>query len=191
MLIPRTKFMRRKFRSTIAALTALIVSGLCIALPGTASAQIAVSAFPVPPTLDQPSPNTDVSQAEPAIEPAPDGSNVEWFLVNAQWQDLLSMTPTGTMAHVGTGFATDVGPPDAYASVDADGFGYASSILQDVGRIVVHVVAKIQRVVGRWAHAAGAVGEKRLDAEVARELDRVDAEHASRFRVQRHFDGRR
>jgi hypothetical protein len=115
--------MRRKFRSTIAAL-ALTVGGLCIALPGTASAQIAVSAFPVPPTLDQASPNTDVSQAEPAIEPAPDGSNVEWFLVNAQWQDLLSMTPTGTMAHVGTGFATDVGPPDAYASVDADGFDW-------------------------------------------------------------------
>jgi hypothetical protein len=124
LLIPRTKFMRRKFRSTIAALTALIVSGLCIALPGTASARVAVSAFPVPPTLDQPSPSSDTSQLEPAIEPAPDGSNSEWFVVNAQWQDLLSITPTGTMGHVGTGFATDAGPPDTYASVDADGFDW-------------------------------------------------------------------
>src|ERR1700735_4874993 len=104
LLIPRTKFIRRKFRSTIAALTALIVGGLCVALPGTASAHIAVSPCPVPPTLDQPSPNTGISQVEPAIEPAPDGSNAEWFVVSAQWQDVLSVTPTGTMAHVGTGF---------------------------------------------------------------------------------------
>ena len=123
-MIPRTKFIRRKFRSTVAALAALTVGGLCIALPATASAQITVSAFPVPPTLDEPSPNTQVSQVEPAIEPAPDGSNAEWFLVNAQWQDLLSVTPTGTMTAVGTGFATDAGAPDAYASVDADGYDW-------------------------------------------------------------------
>lgn len=124
LLIPRTKLIRRKFRSTIAALAAVAVGGLCIALPATASAQIAVSAFRVPPTLDEPSPNTHVSQVEPAIEPAPDGSNAEWFLVNAQWQDLLSVTPTGTMTHVGTGFASDAGAPDTYASVDADGFDW-------------------------------------------------------------------
>jgi hypothetical protein len=124
LLIPRTNFMRRKFRSAIATLTTLIVGGLCVALPGTASARIAVSAFTVPPTLDKPSPSKSVSLVEPAIEPAPDGSNSEWFLVNAQWQDLLSVTPTGTMGHVGTGFSTDSGPPDTYASVDADGFDW-------------------------------------------------------------------
>ena len=78
----------------------------------------------MPATLDKPSPNTKVSQLEPAIEPAPDGSNAEWFLVNAQWQDLLSLTPAGTMTAVGTGFATDAGAPDAYASVDADGYDW-------------------------------------------------------------------
>jgi hypothetical protein len=65
-----------------------------------------------------------ISQVEPAIEPAPDGSNAEWFVTNAQWQDVLSVTPTGTMAQVGTGFATDAGAPDTYASADADGFDW-------------------------------------------------------------------
>ena len=123
-MIPRTKFIRRKFRSAAATLAALTVGGLCIALPGTAAAAITVSAFPVPPTLDQPSPHTGISLVEPAIEPAPNGSNAEWFLVNAQWQDLLSVTPVGAMTAVGTGFANDAGAPDAYASVDARGFDW-------------------------------------------------------------------
>jgi len=123
-VIPRTKFVGLKFRSFATGLAAFAVAGLWIALPASASAQITVSAFPVPATLDRPSPNTKASEVGPAIEPAPDGSNAEWFLVNAQWQDLLSVTPTGTMTKVTTGFSTDAGPPDTYASVDADGFDW-------------------------------------------------------------------
>jgi hypothetical protein len=140
-LITRTTFIRRKFRSTAAAGAALAVTWLGIALPGTALARITVSGFRVPPTLDQPSPNTSVSELEPAIEPAPDGSDAEWFVVNAQWQDLLSVTPSGSMTSVGTGFANDLGAPDTYASVDADGFDWVLDNYQGSPEQALYAVA--------------------------------------------------
>ena len=61
---------------------------------------------------------------EPAIEPAPDGSNAEWFVVSGQSQDLLSITPTGQQTRVASGLPADSGYPDNYASVDADGYDW-------------------------------------------------------------------
>jgi virginiamycin B lyase len=61
----------------------------------------------------------------PALEPAPDGSDAEWVVVNGAHQDLLSMTPSGVQSIVAkSAFRSDNGPPVAYASVDADGYDW-------------------------------------------------------------------
>ena len=65
----------RKLRS-IAVL--LLMAAAALMLPAIASAQVTVSAYPV--TLDT-APVGSNSTLEPAIAPAPDGANAEWFVV--------------------------------------------------------------------------------------------------------------
>lgn len=85
---------------------------------------IAVTAFPISPAVVATAGVGGATQV-PALAPAPDGSDAEWLVVNGQHQDLVSVTPTGQEARLEQGaFASDNGPPDAYASVDADGYDW-------------------------------------------------------------------
>jgi streptogramin lyase len=120
-LIYGTGQIHRKLRSAAAVLT--IAAAWCLALPGIASATVSVSGIQASTALDG-IPSGGNTLLEPAIAPAPDGSNAEWFVVSGQNQDLLSITPTGQQSRVGRGLPTDSGYPDNYASVDADGYDW-------------------------------------------------------------------
>ena len=138
-LIQRTSLGHRKLRSAvIGAVTAVI--GL--ALPGLAGAQpspqITVSAFPV--SLDAALSGSN-SLVEPAIAPAPDGSNAEWFVVSGRNQNLLSISPTGQQSTIASGLASDAGSPVTYASVNADGYDWILDNDQGPGNVLYAVGA--------------------------------------------------
>ena len=78
---------------------------------------------------------------EPAIAPAPDGSNAEWFVLSGQNQALLSITPTRQQSRVATGLPADSGAPDNYASVDADGYDWILDNDQGPGNVLYAVGA--------------------------------------------------
>jgi hypothetical protein len=101
----------------------IVAAAGCLALPGIASASVTVSGIPASTSLNG-VPSGGNTLLEPAIAPAPDGSNAEWFVVSGQNQDLLSITPTGQQSRVAAGLPADSGYPDNYASVDADGYDW-------------------------------------------------------------------
>lgn len=137
-LIHGTSLAHRKLRSAVPALLAIVVAAL--ALPALASAQVTVSAYPVSTALDA-LPAAGNSVVEPAIAPAPDGSNAEWFVVSARNQALLSISPTGQQQKVANGFATDAGAPVNYASVEADGYYWVLDNDQGPGNVLYAVGA--------------------------------------------------
>ncbi len=106
--------MHRKLRSA-AAIVVVAATGY-LALPAAASAKVSVTGLPVSAGAN--------SVIEPAIEPAPDGTNAEWFAVSGNNVKLLSDTPTGQQSTLATGLAKDAGSPDNFASVDADGYDW-------------------------------------------------------------------
>lgn len=113
--------MHRKLRS-VAALFALIGATVLI-LPSAADAAVSVSAYGVPSSLVA-VPALSGTVAEPAIQPAPDGSDAEWAVVSGRGQNVVSITPTGHQTKVAGGLDSDSGTPDNYASVDADGYDW-------------------------------------------------------------------
>jgi hypothetical protein len=120
-LIYGTGRIHRKLRSAAAVL--IIAAAGYLALPGIANASVTVSGIQASAALDG-VPSGGNTLLEPAIAPAPDGSNAEWFVVSGQNQDLLSITPTGQQSRVARGLPADSGYPDNYASVDADGYDW-------------------------------------------------------------------
>jgi hypothetical protein len=119
-LIHGTGRIHRKLRSATAVLA---VAGGCLAVPAIASASVNVSGIPASTSRDG-VPSGGHTLLQPAIAPAPDGSNAEWFVVSGQNQDLLSITPTGRQSRIAAGLPADSGYPDNYASVDADGYDW-------------------------------------------------------------------
>lgn len=113
--------MHRKLRSR-AALVALTGATVLI-LPSAADAALSVSAYPVPTSLVA-LPALNGTVAEPAIQPAPDGSDAEWAVVSGRGQNVVSITPAGHQTKVAAGLDSDSGIPDNYASVDADGYDW-------------------------------------------------------------------
>ena len=103
-LIHRTSNKHRKLRWT----TAVTVASAALALPAVAGAQVTVSGYPVSSSL-APAPSGGISIVEPAIAPAPDGSDAEWFVVSGTKQWLLSISPTGQQSSVANGLASDDG----------------------------------------------------------------------------------
>ena len=117
----RTGLIDRKLRS---AATLIGLIGLIIAIvPAAADAAVSVLAYPVPTSLVA-VPAQSGTVAEPAIQPAPDGSDSEWVVVSGQGQNVISVTPTGHQTRVTRGLDADSGIPDNYASVDADGYDW-------------------------------------------------------------------
>jgi macrodomain Ter protein organizer (MatP/YcbG family) len=125
-------------RSTIVAV--LVAVGAGFALPAVVDAKVTVTGYEVSPALDG-TPAGGTTAVEPAIAPAPDGSNAEWFVVSGQSQNLLSITPTGQQASVVTGLASDAGSPDNYASVVADGYDWILDNDQGPGNVLYAVGA--------------------------------------------------
>lgn len=133
-LIDRTSPRHRKLRSAAAA---IVAATAVLALPAVAAAQpITVSGFPV--TLDTAPVNSN-SITEPAIAPAPDGSDAEWFVVSGRNQNVLSISPTGKQATVASGLASDAGSPVNYASVAADGYDWVLDNDQGPGNVLYAV----------------------------------------------------
>jgi hypothetical protein len=136
----RTGVTARKLRSG-AALVGLIGATVAI-MPAAADAAVSVSAYRVPTSLVG-VPAQGGTVAEPAIQPAPDGSDAEWVVVSGQGQNVISITPTGHQTKVTHGLDADSGIPDSYASVDADGYdwildndqGQPENILYAVGAV--------------------------------------------------------
>ena len=118
-LIHRTSNKHRKLRWA----TAVTVASAVLALPAIASAKVTVSGYAVSSSL-APAPLGGYSIVEPAIAPAPDGSDAEWFVVSGTRQSMLSISPTGQQSSVASGLASDDGTPVNYASVDADGYDW-------------------------------------------------------------------
>jgi virginiamycin B lyase len=123
--------MHRKLRwVTLACLGLLAPAGLS-AMPQSAlgasshsTENVTVTSFPVSPQLVATGGAGGTLQV-PALAPAPDGSDSEWIIVDGGRQDLISVTPTGQQKMVQlSAFQSDNGPPDVYASVDADGFDW-------------------------------------------------------------------
>lgn len=131
--------MHPKLRSLATALGAAVVLLLA---PSTAGArphvQVRVSAYQVQQSLD-PVPNGQSSVAEPALSPAPDGSDAEWFVLSARNQSVLSITPDGQQSLVAAGLATDAGTPANYASVVADGYDWVLDNDQGPGNVLYAV----------------------------------------------------
>lgn len=135
-LIHRTSNEHRKLRWT----TAVTVASAALALPAVAGAQVTVSGYPVSSSL-APAPSGGISIVEPAIAPAPDGSDAEWFVVSGTKQWLLSISPTGQQSSVANGLASDDGTPVNYASVDADGYDWVLDNDQGPGNVLYAVGA--------------------------------------------------
>jgi hypothetical protein len=134
-LIQRTSVKQPKLRSVVALLAIAVTA---MALPAAANAQVTVSAYPV--TLDT-APSGTTSSVEPALAPAPDGSDSEWFVVSGHAQDLLSISPTGQQATIASSLASDSGTPVTYASVDADGYDWILDNDQGPGNVLYAVGA--------------------------------------------------
>ncbi len=135
-LIRRTRLTHLKLRSALTLLVA--VAGLCA--PAAAEAQISVAAFPVSTTLATPvSGGTTV--VEPALSPAPDGSNAEWFVVVGRNQNVLSITPAGQQRSVVRGLASDAGNSVNFASVSADGYDWVLDNDQGPGNVLYAIGA--------------------------------------------------
>jgi streptogramin lyase len=113
-VIHGTERMHRKLRSVAAVLVVAAVA--CLALPAAASAKISVSGITLSAGAN--------SVLQPAIAPAPDGTDAEWFAVSGTNQELLSVAPTGQATTLATGLEADAGAPDNFASVDADGYDW-------------------------------------------------------------------
>jgi streptogramin lyase len=107
----------------VAAVGIVAAGGACLAMPAIANAGVTVSGIPASTSLDAVPPGGN-TLLQPAIAPAPDGSNAEWFVVSGQNQDLLAITPTGQQSRIALGLPADSGYPDTYASVDADGYDW-------------------------------------------------------------------
>ena len=69
-----------------------------------------------------------------------------------------------------------------------DRLGDASPILRDVRRVVTHVVAEVERLVGTYAHPAEAVGHERFDTPLAKGLGAVDSKKTALFAVKLQWD---
>lgn len=111
---------RWKLRSTSLAVLAGTVA---LILPAAAEASVTVAGYPVSTSLVY-VPSGGNTAVEPAIEPAPDGSDAEWVTVSGDRQNVISFTPIGAEKRVVGGLAADSGIPDNYASVDADGYDW-------------------------------------------------------------------
>ncbi len=98
-------------------------AALLIILPGVADAKVTVAGYPISTSLVY-VPSGGETVAEPAIQPAPDGSDTEWVTVSGDRQNVISLTPAGAQTRVVAGLAADSGTPDNYASVDADGYDW-------------------------------------------------------------------
>lgn len=135
-LIERTSPTHWKLRWLAAVMAA---TAAVTVLPAGASAQQpAVTGYPV--TLDS-APSGSSSVTEPAIAPAPDGSDAEWFVVSGRDQNLISISPTGQLSTVASGLASDAGTPVTYASVDADGYDWILDNDQGPGNVLYAVGA--------------------------------------------------
>lgn len=135
--------MSRKLRSSAAMVAAMAASLAVVAwllLPAVAGAKVLVTGYEISPSLDA-APSGGNTTIEPAIAPAPDGSDAEWFVVSGQNQDLLSITPTGEQSRVVRGLASDAGSPDNYASVVADGYDWILDNDQGPGNVLYAVGA--------------------------------------------------
>lgn len=139
-LIQRTSLTHLKLRLAAAVLLSAAAVLLSAAAPAGAQAapQITVSAHAV--TLDAP-PSGASSLVEPAISPAPDGSDAEWFVLSGRRQSLLSISPSGRQSTVASGLASDAGPPLTYASVSADGYDWVLDNDQGPGNVLYAVGA--------------------------------------------------
>ncbi len=120
-LTHRTEWTHRKLR-WLATLLAC-AGAMLVILPGVADAKVTVSGYPISTSLVY-VPSGGNTVAEPAIQPAPDGSDTEWVTVSGDRQNVISVTPTGAQTRVVAGLAADSGVPDNYASVDADGYDW-------------------------------------------------------------------
>ena len=136
-LIHGTSLTHRKLRWAAALLLAVAV---LLAVPALAAAQITVSGYQVPASLLA-VPTGGNSVLEPAIAPAPDGSDAEWFVASGRGQDVLSITPSGQEATVADGLASDAGTPVTYASVNADGYDWILDNDQGPGNVLYAVGA--------------------------------------------------
>lgn len=121
-----------------AVITAIAAGGL--ALPAAAGAQVTVAAYAVSSSL-VPASSAGTTLAEPAIAPAPDGSDAEWFVVSGHNQDLLSVTPSGHQSLAARGLAADAGAPVNFASVSADGYDWVLDNDQGPGNVLYAVGA--------------------------------------------------
>ena len=134
-LMNRTSPTHRKLRSAATTIVAAVV----LALPASAGAQqIGVSGYAV--SLNA-APAGANSVTEPAIAPAPDGSDAEWFVVSGRNQSLVSISPTGRQSLVANGLASDAGLPVNYASVVADGYDWVLDNNQGPGNVLYAVGA--------------------------------------------------
>ena len=137
--VQRTSLKPIKCRSVIAALATAAVA---LVLPTVADAQtspaITLSAHPV--TLDTAPPGSN-SSVQPAISPAADGSDAEWFVVSGRAQNLISISPSGQQSTVAANLASDNGSPVTYASVDADGYDWILDNDQGPGNVLYAVGA--------------------------------------------------
>jgi hypothetical protein len=124
-------------RSLVALLFACLGT---LMLPAIADAQPTVSGFAV--ALDAALAGSGSnSLIEPALAPAADGSNAEWFVVSGRNQNLLSISPAGQQSTVASGLASDAGTPVTYASVDADGYDWILDNDQGPGNVLYAVGA--------------------------------------------------
>ena len=124
-----------------ACAAALVVALLpALTLPAAAQARPAVNIYPVPPALDPPL-SGGATAVEPAIVPAPDGADAEWFVVSGRSQAVVSIAPGGKQVLVARGLAAGVGIPSAYASVDAEGYDWILDNDQGPGNVLYAVGA--------------------------------------------------
>ena len=141
-LIERTDGVRLKLRSTAIRIAgAAALAGVCaLGLPALAQAKVAVTGYAVNFAL-APAAAGVGSFTEPAIVPAPNGSDAEWFVVSGRNQQVISITPSGQQRSIASGMATGVNGPLLYASVDADGYDWILDNDQGPGNVLYAVGA--------------------------------------------------
>jgi streptogramin lyase len=141
-VLKRTDGVRLKLRSAaIRLIGAAVLSGLCaLGAPAAAQAKVAVTGYAVSSAVAPAAPGVG-SFSEPALVPAPNGSDAEWLVVSGRNQQVVSITPTGQQQTIASGMATGVNGPLLYASVAADGYDWILDNDQGPGNVLYAVGA--------------------------------------------------